>query len=420
VRVLSVGNMYPPHHFGGYELMWEASVRHLEASGHAVRVLTTDFRKPGAREQAVEPGVRRDLRWYWDDHGWPRLSLGARLKLERRNHSILRQELEAFKPDVVAWWAMGGMSLSLVEAVRRAGVPAAGFLLDDWLVYGPQVDGWLRAMQRLPGPARRMVDALTGVPTELRLGAAARWVFVSDAIRRATVASGTHPDSSSLAHCGVDLELFGPVDQQAWGGRLLCVGRLDPRKGGEVAIRALTYLPDATLRFVGEGDERFASDLRALARDLGLADRVEFVTRERRELPAEYSRADAVLFCVQWEEPWGIVPLEAMAVGRPVIASGTGGSAEFLAHESNCLLYAPRDSASALASAVSRVAADEQLRARLREGGFKTARRISQAAFCAAVERELTRTARSLRGPAGAGAVKGRGPLDSKAMVSSE
>ena len=63
VRVLAVGNMYPPHYLGGYELMWEAGVHALRARGHEVRVLTTDFRR-GDRPE-TDPDVHRELRWYW-------------------------------------------------------------------------------------------------------------------------------------------------------------------------------------------------------------------------------------------------------------------------------------------------------------------------------------------------------------------
>ncbi len=62
VRVLTVGNMYPPHHLGGYELMWRSSVEHLRASGHEVTVLTTDYRN-ATPDPAIEEGadVHREL-----------------------------------------------------------------------------------------------------------------------------------------------------------------------------------------------------------------------------------------------------------------------------------------------------------------------------------------------------------------------
>jgi glycogen(starch) synthase len=78
------------------------------------------------------------------------------------------------------------------------------------------------------------------------------------------------------------------------------------------------------------------------------------------------------VFPVRWSEPWGLVPLEAMGVGRPVVATGQGGSGEYLAHEQNSLLF-PAEDPEALAAALRRLSEDPALRERLREGGRATA-----------------------------------------------
>nr|MDQ4041279.1 hypothetical protein [Actinomycetota bacterium] len=82
VRVLCVGNMYPPHHLGGYELVWRGAVAALRDAGHAVEVLTTDFRRDGVGD-GEEPGVFRELPWWWRDHDFPRRPPGARLRVAR-------------------------------------------------------------------------------------------------------------------------------------------------------------------------------------------------------------------------------------------------------------------------------------------------------------------------------------------------
>jgi len=99
VRILTVGNMYPPHHLGGYELMWRSAVLHHRAAGHDVRVLTTDWREPFVDPSTPEdPDVHRDLRWYWRDHDFPRMSPPARLALERHNRDALQRHLDALQP----------------------------------------------------------------------------------------------------------------------------------------------------------------------------------------------------------------------------------------------------------------------------------------------------------------------------------
>ena len=110
-----------------------------------------------------------------------------------------------------------------------------------------------------------------------------------------------------------------------------------------------------------------------------------FEARGRDAIPQAYAAADATLFPVIWEEPWGLVPLESMAVGRPVVATGTGGSGEYLRDGENCLIFSPKDDPSALAAAVRRLAGDAGLRERLRRGGFETAERFTERAFDDAV-----------------------------------
>jgi len=165
MRALSIGNMYPPLSLGGYELAWQSSVAQLRAAGHSVRVLTTDHGLGEAEAEERDPEVFRELGWYWRDHEWPRLALRRRLALERANARTIRRHLAEFQPDVVAWWAMGGMSLSLIEQVRRRGIAAAAIVCDDWPLYAPGVDQWtrlFRGRRRLAAPAAAVLVAGSG------------------------------------------------------------------------------------------------------------------------------------------------------------------------------------------------------------------------------------------------------------------
>jgi glycosyltransferase involved in cell wall biosynthesis len=340
------------------------------------------------RDIDEDPDVHRTLRWYWRDHEFPRLSLRKRLSLERHNLETLRSHLSGFHPDVITWWGMGGMSLSMVESVRSEQIPAVGFVHDDWMLYGPRVDAWQRALSRL-GPAGAVAGRAVGVPPIGDLATASRWLFVSRTCRGRAAQRWDVVDSP-VASAGIDADVFRPaLPADTWRGRLLYVGRIDPRKGLDVAIRALGVLPNTTLEVVGLGDERHLRELRQLATRMDLADRVSFRRASRHQLPDVYARSDAVVFPAQWEEPWGLVPLEAMAVGRPVVATGTGGSGEYLTDEENCLVYGPPDDANALADAIVRLARDAELRDRLRDGGFATAGRYTEASFNAEVHQAI-------------------------------
>lgn len=393
MRILTVGNMYPPLHLGGYELVWRSAVAHLREQGHAVRVLTTDHGLDGAAPAGDAAGdVHRELRWYWRDHAFPRFSVTARLGIERHNARVFSRHARELRPDAVCWWAMGGMSLSLIERAKRAGLRAAAVICDDWLLYGPQVDGWTRMLSRRPRLAR-LAERLTGIPARFEPAALGPCLFPSETTRKRAL--GAWPLSgTAVCHQGVDRDLFGPAEPHEWAWELLCAGRIDPRKGIETAILALSMLPEQSkLTVAGAGDDRHLAELRELAVGAGLAGRVRFEHASRERLAELYARADALLFPVRWEEPWGLVPLEAMSTGTPVIATGRGGSGEYLRDGENCLLYAPERDAAALADRVMRLAGDRELRERLHEGGLATASRFSERDWNEAVERVCERAA---------------------------
>jgi glycosyltransferase involved in cell wall biosynthesis len=245
-----------------------------------------------------------------------------------------------------------------------------------------------------------LIERVTGLPARFDPQTSAHFVFASEDTRRASLERWPI-EGSEVAHGGIDRAfLDDPAAPGEWGWRLLYVGRIDPRKGISTAIRALAMLPSAaTLRIVGGGDETHLGELRALVDSLDLPARVSFDgPRRRDELPGVYAAADAVVFPVEWAEPWGLVPLEAMACARPVVATGTGGSAEYLRDGENCLLYTPGDVA-ALAERIELLAGDARLRERLRGGGLETARAHTDQAFHDRLEAVLA-TAREPRGAA--------------------
>jgi glycosyltransferase involved in cell wall biosynthesis len=383
VRVLALTNMYPPHSYGGYELSCSDVLRRFGEKGHDVAVLTTTVRKPGVDDAHHEPSdrVRRDLLMYWDDHVLVSPAIHRRVAMERHNRNVLEEALAAARPDVVSVWNMGAVSLGLLGLVAERRIPMVLIIEDDWLVYGPLLDAWSRLWKKpYIRPLARLVTAMSGLPTRLPdLGAIGAFCFISETTRR--TAQDNTPWSfrtSGLVYLGIEASEFpvpprdAPLDRRAWRGELVYVGRLDRRKGIDTAIAALAHLPGATLRVIGAGDLSVLTELEALARRLGLADRVTFTSAERRDLAKAYRIADACLFPSTWPEPFGLVPLEAMACDTPVVATGTGGSGEYLRHEGNCLLFPPGDER-ALAAAVSRLAVDETLRANLVRGGRRTA-----------------------------------------------
>jgi glycosyltransferase involved in cell wall biosynthesis len=396
VRVLTVGNMYPPHHYGGYEIVWQAAVDHMRSRGHEVRVLTTDTRTGAVVPDP--PGVHRELRWALRDARFEALGRRAKVALARHNHRVLDRHLDELRPEAVGWWSMGGLTLTMLESVRRRGVPAVAFVHDDWLDYGRWADGWLHFFRGRRSLLAPVAELVAGIPARVDFDGAARYLFVSERTRRHALAQGLGLSRTGVAHSGIHEDYLDPEPPAEWRWRLLYVGRLDPRKGVDTTVEALARLPrEAQLELVGGWDTREEDRLRALARELGVEGQVRFAGQlGRADVLAAYARADVIVFPVRWEEPWGLVPLEAMAKGRPVVATGRGGSAEYLRDGENCLLFEAGD-ADALAAAVSRLAGDAGLRERLRAAGLELAPQHTEAVLNEAVERALHEAAGSAR-----------------------
>jgi glycosyltransferase involved in cell wall biosynthesis len=178
---------------------------------------------------------------------------------------------------------------------------------------------------------------------------------------------------------GLRLELNGG----AHGPLVLVPARLDPQKGHRHLIQAAVEVPGATFLLAGDGSERKV--LNELAQSLGLGDRVVFLGY-RGDIPALLAACDLVVLPSLYEGlPLSL--LEAMAAGKPVIASRIGGVDELVANDENGLLVEPGDP-HALAEAIRALLADPERRRRLARAGSEVVeRRFSLAAASARISR---------------------------------
>jgi glycosyltransferase involved in cell wall biosynthesis len=193
---------------------------------------------------------------------------------------------------------------------------------------------------------------------------------------------GVRRDRITVVPCGVDLGRFtaeGPTRPRGPRRRLVAVGRLVPRKGFDTVIAALAALPDVELVIAGGppadqlGTDPEARRLRGTARRHGVENRVTLLGAVRQaDLPPLLRSADAVV-CTPWYEPFGIVPLEAMGCGVPVVASAVGGLTDTVVDGVTGLLVPPRQP-DELAVAVDTLLADPDRRARFGAAGAERAR----------------------------------------------
>jgi len=399
LRVLSVTLDYPPPLSGGYGVMCAQVCTWLKQRGHEVLVLTAlpqepgiDSADPDAEECAVS--VRRILRSYWDGSACLDLPFQEALAVEQHNQAQMREVLATYQPDVVAFWHMGAMSLSLITTTARLGLPLVFVIGDDWLCYGGWTDAWLRWCNEHPDQAP-VVERHTGLPTRLPdLGAIGIFCFVSAYTKsRAELIGDWHFPRAQILFPGLSPTEFPPLAEvpvHPWGWRLLWGGRGIEEKGIETAIHALSLLPlNATLEIVGMVDPVYRQHLEALAATLGVASRLSFSLASWQQMRPPYQQAAVTLFTSKMEhEAFGLVPLEAMASGCPVIATGVGGSSEHCLDGINCIRVPPGDFA-ALARAVRQLALNRDLRRHLLEGGLRTASACTLNRQAAGIEHAL-------------------------------
>jgi len=164
---------------------------------------------------------------------------------------------------------------------------------------------------------------------------------------------------------GIDVSRFqsrSPRRTKA-GSILLSVVNLVPWKGMQVLLRALPAVRDPTVRLMIAGDGPEEKVLRELSRSLGLESRVSFLGL-RDDVPELLNRADVVVHPAIYGEPFGLAIAEAMAAGRPVIASRVGGIPELIQHERTGLLVTPGD-VEALARAIDTLNENPEYRLQL-------------------------------------------------------
>ncbi|MEZ2234723.1 glycosyltransferase [Microcoleus sp.] len=154
--------------------------------------------------------------------------------------------------------------------------------------------------------------------------------------------------------------------------QFLAVGQLWPHKRVKMIIEALAMVPDARLVIVGNGPER--EKLERMALSLRIQDRVCFKHElSAEELRAEYNSCRAVVFAAA-REPFGIVPLEALAHGRPLIAVNEGGYTEVV--DSHCAMLVPPRPQD-LADKMNLLARDIDLARAMGEAGWRKAQQYS-------------------------------------------
>lgn len=223
-------------------------------------------------------------------------------------------------------------------------------------------------------------------------------VLNSQASRIAWVESGGIADKCTVSYPGVDSEEIDrkiasqQVDKLkrefSPDGRplVVIVGRLSQWKGQDVFIRALAALPNVIGLIVGDalfGERSYREKLQRLTVELGMNDRIIFVGH-RDDAPSIMAAADVVVHCSTAPEPFGLVIVEAMMSGTPVVAAKEGGPLEIIINESFGMLTTPGDHEE-LAFAIEKYLENHELSKAITASARQRARTLFS--FDAAVDR---------------------------------
>ncbi len=250
---------------------------------------------------------------------------------------------------------------------------------------------------RVMGTARR---------DELR--ALDRYVCMTDALKEEAIAHGLDAAKIVWIPNGVDLAAFaGPRHEET--GLVLYVGRLNAQKRLDVLLRAIARVPRAKLELAGEGEEKGA--LEALARELGVSERVRFLG-PRSDVALLHARAQ-VFVLPSASEGLPNALLEALAAGTPTVATEIPGTKDVARHEKEALLVPPGDEA-ALAREITRLLDDRALAGRLSAQGRERAREYDLERTADAYSKLFTELARPARWRLG---VTGRAVLAARAVA---
>jgi glycogen(starch) synthase len=402
MKILIVSNLYPPHHHGGYELRCSQVAAHLRRQGHEVRVVTSSYQ---VSDQALSALVRDDvtdgipvarfLRQHRLDPvqpGGPLYNLDV-VKRQITDLTRFGEILDEFKPDLVSWWNLEGITKALLRMSGDRGIPSAHCIDDNWMIreFGPRGDvdlpfwfefwrvKWgpriLRPIVRLLlAPIERRLEQ-RGIPTRVFGVPAGHVCFISAFWRYLHNQAGLDVQASDVIYGGVSPEKFfasrSPKDYADGPLRLLYAGYIDPKRGLHTIIEALGIIPEADRHrvhlSVAHGGpvvpDDYVNGITRRISELGLARHVTFLGRvPHDQMPGVYAAHHVMVFASMRNEGMPMVMMEAMCAGCAVPNTGSGGAIE-LSDRAGTPIF-PKDHPFALSRLLTAL---EQDRARVAE-----------------------------------------------------
>ena len=346
-RILHIYKDYYPV-LGGIENHLRTLAEAQAARGHSVTVLVTS--RTRQTHQAEMNGVRIIFAGRLATAASTPLSLALPLCLRREPADIAHLHFPYPMGDLAHWLA--GRARRTVISYHSDIVRQKNLLR----LYAPFLRMALRRADRIVATSPRYIETSP--------------FLAPRAAKCVVVPYGIHPERFEQ----VDPAQVAALREPYHTPLILFVGQLRYYKGVEFLIRAMPQVAGHAW-LIGSDTTTRRTELEALAGSLGVADRVTFLGEQDARLPAYFRACDVfVLPSIERSEAFGIVQLEAMASGKPLVSCDVGtGVAWVNQHEVTGLVVPPRDPA-ALAAALNRLTADPGLRARLGAAGQQRVR----------------------------------------------
>lgn len=343
---------------GGIENLLVVAKDALEHKGHTVRIFSSDTRPDMPHfsdyEFKTPSGIFRTLMYSFNPYAY----------------RLLKKVITEYAPDVVHIHNIGHASPSILFALKKTPTiltihgPEA-FIKSLIVLCFPASDfkHGIRTKKDLcvKGTLRYMYHRYINGPLYFLGFRNIKTVTTPSHYMQELVANDGHPNI--ILPNGTLLFEYHPLTNEQLNNSIVYAGRLESYKGIDYLIRAFALVtkkfPESQLHIAGSGVIK--NDLARLAEELSVAHSVNFLGHlERNELQNLYAQSVVVVMPSTWIEAFGLVGIEAMSVGRPVVASNVGGIPDWLIDGKTGYLVPPAN-AEAIADALIRLFEDKPL-----------------------------------------------------------
>jgi len=353
MKIAIVSKDFPPNILGGGEISAYNLAQALSELGLDVHVITTTHIEPLEKSKFILHPIIRDVQ------------LPGVLHYLRRNEVFYRESYKAVSKflaenrdtDVVHAMNMASIPGTVKAAVKHR-VPSVITINSHWLTCptgtmlkpdGTICDGNCSIMKTFQcyshSPLSKM--ALGTLYSPLQRSTRKKYASKADAVVSISksieeyVKQVINPKRSFVIPNIINADEYNVAPEEEYQSTLLFVGALIKPKGCEYLIRAMPDIvnehPDAVLRILGDGAER--AHLRELSAQLEIEKNVRFEGAVPHEkVPLYYASTDIVVLPSTWPEPLSRIILEAMASGKPIVATKAGGTPDVIKQGENGIL----------------------------------------------------------------------------------